>query len=188
MKADDQLTSSIKTEMTVMVADVTSNQARLYCGEKSYPCVVGRGGVTSDKIEGDHKTPLGRFALRTVYYRPDRILDLKKLSLPTFPLRPEWGWCDDPDDPLYNQRIARPYDGHHEVMWRDDHLYDLVVVLSYNEPPSTPGKGSAIFLHVAPNDFSGTEGCIALSLSDLREVLVNCNADAWLTVRVVDDA
>ncbi|HEV2187323.1 MAG TPA: hypothetical protein VGR70_08950, partial [Stellaceae bacterium] len=55
-----------------------------------------------------------------------------------------------------------------EMLWRDDGLYDLIVVIGYNADPVVPGRGSAIFLHCARPDFSGTEGCIAVA----REALI----------------
>jgi L,D-peptidoglycan transpeptidase YkuD (ErfK/YbiS/YcfS/YnhG family) len=51
-------------------------------------------------------------------------------------------------------------------MWREDHLYDLVAVLGYNDDPVVPGRGSAIFLHLARTDFSATHGCVALTPAD----------------------
>jgi L,D-peptidoglycan transpeptidase YkuD (ErfK/YbiS/YcfS/YnhG family) len=56
-------------------------------------------------------------------------------------------------------------------MWRDDHLYDLVAVLGYNDDPVVPGKGSAIFLHIAKPDYSPTQGCVALANDDLLAAL-----------------
>ena len=57
-----------------------------------------------------------------------------------------------------------------EKLFRSDDLYDLIFVLDYNINPIVKNKGSAIFLHVAKNDFSGTEGCIALKKNDLIEI------------------
>jgi L,D-peptidoglycan transpeptidase YkuD (ErfK/YbiS/YcfS/YnhG family) len=52
-------------------------------------------------------------------------------------------------------------------MWREDHLYDLLVVLGYNDDPVVPGKGSAIFLHLAKPGYLPTQGCVALVYEDL---------------------
>jgi len=52
-------------------------------------------------------------------------------------------------------------------MWRDDALYDLVLVLGHNDDPPVPGAGSAIFVHVARPDLAPTEGCVALARDDL---------------------
>jgi L,D-peptidoglycan transpeptidase YkuD (ErfK/YbiS/YcfS/YnhG family) len=47
-------------------------------------------------------------------------------------------------------------------MWRDDALYDVVVVLGHNDDPVVPGAGSAIFLHLMRDDGGPTEGCIGV--------------------------
>jgi L,D-peptidoglycan transpeptidase YkuD (ErfK/YbiS/YcfS/YnhG family) len=56
-------------------------------------------------------------------------------------------------------------------MWRDDHLYDLVAVVGFNDDPVVPGRGSAIFLHLARLDYLPTAGCVALAEADLRAAL-----------------
>jgi L,D-peptidoglycan transpeptidase YkuD (ErfK/YbiS/YcfS/YnhG family) len=102
------------------------------------------------------------------FYRPDR-LAASSTRLPLAAMKPSDGWVDDPGDPRYNTLVTLPYSASHEELWRADGLYDLLVVIGYNTAPVAPGKGSAIFLHVAAADFSGTEGCIAVA----REVLVS---------------
>ena len=56
-------------------------------------------------------------------------------------------------------------------MWREDNLYDVVVVLGQNDVPRVRNKGSAIFMHIAREGFAPTEGCIALRGRDLKRVL-----------------
>jgi L,D-peptidoglycan transpeptidase YkuD (ErfK/YbiS/YcfS/YnhG family) len=56
-------------------------------------------------------------------------------------------------------------------MWRQDALYDVVVVLGHNDQPRLKGAGSAIFLHIVRDDFKPTEGCIALRRADLCRLL-----------------
>jgi len=145
-------------------------------------CAVGAGGLRADKREGDSATPIGHFPLRRVLYRPDR-LPPPRTSLPISPLTPRDGWCDDPDDPRYNQPIRQPYNARYEMLWRSDHVYDVIVVLGYNDGPIVPGKGSAIFLHIAKPDFSPTEGCVALSLESLLTVLEGCDPCANIVVQ-----
>ncbi len=142
----------------------------------SYPCAVGKGGFVADgeeKSEGDGKTPLGTFPLRACFYRADRV-SLPKLPIPTYEMTPAFGWCDDPEHPEYNKPVVLPFDASHEELWREDHTYDVVVVLGYNDEPVVPGKGSAIFFHLARLGDEGylpTEGCVAVSLDDMREIL-----------------
>ncbi len=140
----------------------------------SLACVIGRGGVRRDKREGDGATPAGRFALRRVLYRPDRGA-APQSALPVEPLAADMGWCDDPSSPAYNRQVVLPFEAGAERLWRDDHLYDLIVVIGHNDDPVVAGAGSAIFIHVAAPDLSPTEGCIALSRPDL-ETLISCAA------------
>ena len=144
----------------------------LQFGGLRFRCALGKGGVLpeSDKREGDGVTPLGRYALRQVFYRPDR-LAAPDTRLPVQALTPQDGWCDDPLDPAYNRFVTLPYAASHEKLWREDHVYDVIVVLGHNDAPPVPGLGSAIFMHVARPDFSGTEGCVALALPDLLALL-----------------
>jgi len=144
-------------------------------------CALGRGGIVPDKREGDGGTPVGRFPLRRVFYRPDRI-DTPVTELPVQALSEQDGWCDDPANPMYNQLISKPFDASYEDMWRADHLYDMVVELGYNDDPVVPGRGSAIFLHVAQPDYAPTEGCVALRRDDLRDLLRVCASGAVLEV------
>lgn len=146
-----------------------------------YPCASGKGGIKDFKIEGDGATPKGFFPLREVYYRSDR-LEPPKTSLPLLPLLPHWGWCDDQKDPHYNQKVSLPYPARHEELWRQDHVYDIIVVVGYNDDPIVPGKGSAIFMHLARPNYEGTEGCIALSLEHMLEVLKDITPETYLHI------
>lgn len=148
------------------------------------PCAIGASGMTADKREGDRATPMGCFPLRRVYYRPDRVSRPNTL-LPVDPLDPLDAWSDEPDDPAYNSLVRQPCRTSAELMWRDDHLYDIVVTVGYNDDPVAPGKGSAIFLHVARPDFSPTEGCVAVSLENLRRILADCDAATRLCIESV---
>ena len=138
-------------------------------------CALGRGGLRTDKREGDGATPIGSFALRRIFYRADR-LPPPATGLPVQPLAPDMGWCDDPADAAYNRQVALPFAGRHERLWRDDDLYDLVAVIGYNDNPPVPGLGSAIFLHLARPDWAPTEGCVALARADLLMLLAACGA------------
>lgn len=149
---------------------------------KSYLCALGKAGVTLEKREGDHMTPIGSFALREVLFRPDKFAEIPATILHSRAIRPHDGWCDASGDPMYNLPVKLPYSASAEKLWRDDEVYDLIVPLGYNDHPPRPGKGSAIFLHIARPDFSGTEGCVALSREDMIEVLENVGVTTRLTV------
>lgn len=138
--------------------------------ETALPCVLGRSGIISDKWEGDGGTPVGRFPLRQVFYRPDRE-PCPATQLPVTAITPQMGWCDAPLHPDYNRLVTLPHDASCETLWREDDIYDLIVVLGHNDDPVIPQRGSAIFLHLARPDFSPTQGCVALTRPDLRALL-----------------
>lgn len=150
-------------------------------------CVVGRGGLARVKKEGDGATPIGRYPLRKVLYRPDRLPTPPKSGLPIEPISRDDGWCDDPRDPKYNRPVKLPYVGKAERMWRNDGLYDLLAVIGYNDSPPEPLRGSAIFLHVATPDLEPTEGCVALLLADLQEVIAGLTPGSEIDIRAAED-
>lgn len=157
-------------------------RAVLRVGETSLPCAIGRAGVVVAKREGDGATPAGGFALRWLLYRPDR-MTRPRGGLAARALRTTDGWCDDPTSRQYNHLISLPFPRSHERMWRDDNLYDLVVGLGYNDRPVRPGRGSAIFLHVAAPRLAPTAGCVALRAADLIRILPRLAAGAMLVVQ-----
>jgi L,D-peptidoglycan transpeptidase YkuD (ErfK/YbiS/YcfS/YnhG family) len=137
---------------------------------RTFRCALGRGGVRRDKREGDGATPLGVWPLREVFYRPDRVAKPKTM-LPVRALSRADGWCDAPDDANYNRPVQLPHAASAEALWREDHLYDLIVVVGYNDAPVVPGAGSAIFLHVARANYQPTVGCVAFAQPDLEMIL-----------------
>ena len=149
---------------------------------KTYPCAIGKGGYSMSKKEGDGATPVGRFYLRECWYRADRI-DPPVTRLNTRSITYSDGWSDDPKDPRYNRHITLPSQFSHEKLWRDEHVYDLIVPLGYNDGPIVPGKGSAIFMHVAKLGYLPTEGCVALSREHLVALLAHCGTDTVMDIR-----
>ena len=147
-----------------------STRGVLTYGNLTFPCAFGRSGRYAGKREGDGATPLGSFVLRQVFYRPDR-LPRPVTGLPLSALGPADGWCDAPADRNYNRPVAHPYPASAERMWRDDGLYDVVVVMGYNDLPRVAGRGSAVFMHVVGPGFTPTEGCIALARPHLLRLL-----------------
>ena len=158
--------NDIVTDLVIEPASQGATQGWARLGDLQWRCALGRSGISADKAEGDGTTPSGRFPIRRLFYRPDRVREIA-CAFPIQPMSPGDGWCDAPDDPNYNRLVKLPYAAGHEKMWRDDALYDLVVVLGYNDDPVTPGRGSAIFLHVAKPDYAPTHGCVALAKEDL---------------------
>jgi len=134
------------------------------------------------KREGDGASPAGSWPLRRVYFRPDKGPP-PETGLPVIALRPDDGWSDDPRAPAYNRLVTLPCHGSAERLWRADGLYDLIVELGYNDDPPLPGRGSAIFLHVARDNMAPTEGCVALAERDLRAVLKLAGGGSVLEIR-----
>lgn len=145
-------------------------------------CAIGRGGIAHEKQEGDGVTPIGDWQMQRILYRPDKISSPES-GLPVQPIEEDDGWCDAPDDPNYNRPVKLPYGASHEKMWREDNLYDVVVILGHNDNPPIPGAGSAIFFHVAKADYSPTEGCVALPIDTLLSFLKNCQPGDRLSIR-----
>lgn len=139
-------------------------------GTSVIPCVLGPNGITRRKREGDGATPAGCFALLRLMFRPDRGPPPRS-GLPRQVLRPQDGWCDDPGKVCYNKPVVLPFGSGHERMWRDDRLYDLVVVIDFNLRPARSGCGSAIFMHVAASPTRPTAGCVAMDPQVLRRLL-----------------
>nr|WP_031550269.1 L,D-transpeptidase family protein [Parvularcula oceani] len=146
-------------------------------------CAFGRGGLTNDKKEGDGATPIGRFGMRSCYWRPDRVAR-PVTGLPVLPIRRFDGWCDDPGHPLYNRPVRLPFPASHERMWREDAAYDLVVVLDQNLDRPEPGAGSAVFFHLTKSaDPTPTEGCVAIAEPAMRRLLRLCDTKSVLEIR-----
>jgi L,D-peptidoglycan transpeptidase YkuD (ErfK/YbiS/YcfS/YnhG family) len=148
------------------------------------PCVIGRGGLVSAeaKREGDGATPIGAWPIRYGFYRPDRLAP-PATRLDLYALTPADLWCDAPDHPAYNQWVRAPFDAGHERLWRDDRLYDLILVLGYNDAPPVPHAGSAIFAHVRHPAGEPTAGCVALRPEDLRALVERAAPGDRLRVR-----
>jgi len=116
-----------------------------------------------------------------VLYRADRMKRPRTL-LPVRPLDPDDGWCDAIGDRNYNRPVRLPYPAGAERLWREDGLYDIVVVLDYNDRPRARGRGSAIFMHVARPDYAPTEGCLALARAHLLRLLGRLGARSAIRV------
>src|SRR4051812_11602675 len=145
-------------------------------------CAVGRAGIGDKTREGDGLTPAGSWPLRRVLYRADR-LKAPHTILPVAEVEKDDAWCDMPGDPNYNRLVRLPYASLDEQLWRKDALYDLIAVVGFNDAPVVPGKGSAIFMHLARPDYGATEGCVALSLEDLTQALAQLRRKDRLVVQ-----
>ena len=152
-------------------------------GEARFRCALGRAGIAAEKREGDGATPAGRFPLRRLYYRADR-LPPPTTGLPVSVITERDGWCDYGTCKNYNSLVSLPHDGSHETLWRDDGRYDLVIQIGHNDDPTVAGMGSAIFVHVAAADYAPTEGCVALAADDLESVIADCDSSTHLLIMI----
>ena len=133
-------------------------------------CALGKRGIGKKKKEGDEITPLGRYNIKFLLYRKDRIKKVKT-ELKKIIIKKNMGWCDDPSSKNYNKLIQLPTKNSHEKLYKDDNSYDIILVLNYNMQPIKNGKGSAIFIHVAKRDYKKTLGCIAISKTALLKII-----------------
>lgn len=153
----------------------------LVAGASVFPCALGRGGVRVDKREGDGGTPRARLPMRRMFLRPDKGPHAPAL-LPRRWIGPTDAWCDDMADRRYNRLIRRPPGVAEERLWREDHLYDVIVELGWNDRPVRRGRGSAIFWHLARPGFTPTAGCVATRREVFAKVLPRLSGRAVMVI------
>ena len=133
-------------------------------------CAIGKRGIGKKRREGDLITPKGLFKIKKVYFRRDKVRGLEtKFSMKA--ITKNMGWCNDPKSNKYNQLIKYPFAFNAEKLYRNDNIYDIVIVLNFNSRPVKKNKGSAIFLHVAKRKYKPTEGCVAIKKNELKKLL-----------------
>ena len=135
-----------------------------------FRCALGKNGIKRKVKEGDNITPVGIFKITKIYYRQDKIKKVKT-SIKKIKIKKNMGWCNDPQSNSYNQQIKLPSKFSCEKLYRNDRVYDLLAVLNYNINPVIKNKGSAIFIHIAKNNYKPTAGCVALKKLDLLKLL-----------------
>jgi L,D-peptidoglycan transpeptidase YkuD (ErfK/YbiS/YcfS/YnhG family) len=170
IKSQRQFESARGQVACVLAPSQSAVRGSLRLGNLWFPCALGRSGSRARKREGDGATPIGCWRVREVLYRPDQV-PRPKTRLPVRVICPHDGWCDAPADANYNRRVRLPYRASAERLWREDRLYDVIVVLGYNDVPRSRGRGSAIFMHVAKQGYAPTEGCIALARPHLLRLV-----------------
>jgi L,D-peptidoglycan transpeptidase YkuD (ErfK/YbiS/YcfS/YnhG family) len=166
----------------VIVASVAAGTVTVF-GEVA-PAVFGKAGAiaAAAKREGDGATPLGTWPIRAALLRPDRMA-APATRLPWRWLRPDDGWSDDVGDPAYNRPVRFPHAFSAEHLWRDDHAYDIILILGHNDSPPRAPLGSAIFWHCTQPDRRPTEGCVAVDRAVLARWLDRLATGDSLTTR-----
>ena len=159
---------------------IVLNKDTLLYDEFKFKCSVGKNGLTSNKIEGDKKTPTGTYGLGPVYYRKDKLFKpltkLKKIQI-----KKNMGWCDDINSSKYNQLIKVNRKMHHEKLFRVDRKYDLLIPIKYNFNKPKRNKGSCIFLHLTKS-YKPTDGCIAINKNDFFIILKLINRNSKIII------
>ena len=154
---------------------------KLLFDEYKVKCAIGKRGIGFKKKEGDKLTPRGKFKIKSILYRKDRISKLKS-NLEKFSITKDMGWCDDPKIKYYNKLIYFPFKYSAEKLYRKDNIYDVILVLNYNIKPIKKNKGSAIFIHIAKKNYKSTEGCIAISKRNIKKLVKKINNKTIVSV------
>jgi L,D-peptidoglycan transpeptidase YkuD (ErfK/YbiS/YcfS/YnhG family) len=142
---------------------------------------AGKRGIGEKRKEGDLITPIGKYKIKYILYRKDRV---KKLltSFKKIIITKKMGWCDDPKSKMYNKMIKYPINYNTEKLYRKDNIYDIILVLNYNMNPVKKKKGSAIFIHVAKKNYKKTEGCIAVKKNHLLKIIKKLNKESRVEI------
>jgi L,D-peptidoglycan transpeptidase YkuD (ErfK/YbiS/YcfS/YnhG family) len=142
----------------------------LTAGALTIPVALGRGGILANKREGDGGTPRGSFRPRRLWWRGDRH-SRPQTFLPARIITGEDAWCEDPKDRHYNQGIRLRQGQGGDRLKRADHLYDFIIEIDHNTRPRIAGRGSAVFLHLARDNFGPTAGCVSMTKAAMRQLL-----------------
>ena len=133
-------------------------------------CALGKRGIAYKRKEGDLVTPKGKYKIKYILYRKDRIRKINS-KIKKIAIKKNMGWCNDSKSKNYNRLIKLPSVYSFERLFKKNNTYDILIVLDYNMSPTIKNKGSAIFIHIAKKNYKKTEGCIALKKNDLLKII-----------------
>jgi L,D-peptidoglycan transpeptidase YkuD (ErfK/YbiS/YcfS/YnhG family) len=153
----------------------------LTAGGRTIPVALGRAGIRANKREGDGGTPRGTFHPRQLWWRADRHPRPRTL-LPVRAIGPEDAWCEDPSSRHYNQPVRLDSARGGDRLKRKDHLYDFIVEIDHNCLPRIQGRGSAVFLHLARDNFGPTAGCVSMTKSAMLRLLARLGPDTKIVI------
>jgi L,D-peptidoglycan transpeptidase YkuD (ErfK/YbiS/YcfS/YnhG family) len=168
-------------EVRIRAAAGNPRRGWLTAGGRTIPVALGRGGIKANKREGDGGTPRGTFRPRQVWWRGDRH-PRPRSFLPVRAIRPEDAWCEDPQSRHYNQPMRLDRESSGDRLTRDDRLYDFIVEIDHNSSPRIAGRGSAVFLHLARQDFSPTAGCVSMTQSAMLRLLARLGPETRIVI------
>ena len=132
-------------------------------------CAIGKRGIGYKKKEGDLITPRGKYKIKFILYRKDRVKKIQS-KIKKIEIKKNIGWCNDPLSKNYNKIIKLPSSHSYEKLYRKENIYDIILVLNYNMNPTLKNKGSAIFIHVAKRNYKKTEGFVAIKKRSLIKI------------------
>ena len=92
------------------------------------------------------------------------------------------GWCDDPNSKDYNKLIKFPFKYRAEKLNKKNNTYDIILILNYNTNPIIKNKGSAIFIHIAKKNYSGTGGCVAINKKIMKIIIKKINRKTFVYI------
>ena len=107
------------------------NIAHIFLKNKKITCAVGKNGIGIKKKEGDLVTPKGIFKVVKIFYRSDKLKKVRS-GIPIVEIQKKYKWCTDPRSHYYNSLLTKRINCVYEDLYRNDDLYDLVLVLNYN--------------------------------------------------------
>tara|TARA_B100000886_G_scaffold113758_1_gene76528 strand:+ start:173 stop:676 length:504 start_codon:yes stop_codon:yes gene_type:complete len=146
-------------------------------------CAIGKRGIGYKKKEGDLITPKGRYTIKYILYRKDRVKKIQS-KIKRIVIKRNMGWCDDPRSKQYNKLIKLPSKYRYEKLYKKENIYDIVLVLNFNMNPISRNKGSAIFIHVAKKNYKKTKGCIALKKMHLLKIIEEFKNNTQIKIEI----
>ena len=146
-------------------------------------CAIGKRGIGYKRKEGDLITPKGKYKIKFILYRKDRVKNIKS-RIKKIEIKKNMGWCDDPRSKDYNKIIKLPTPYSYEKLHKRDNIYDIILVLNYNMKPIIKNKGSAIFIHVAKRNYKKTEGCVAIRKTSFLKILKKINKNTLVKIEI----
>jgi L,D-peptidoglycan transpeptidase YkuD (ErfK/YbiS/YcfS/YnhG family) len=167
--------------ITIRTAAGNPRRGWLMADGRTIPVALGRGGIRAHKREGDGGTPKGTFHPRKLWWRADRHPQ-PRTFLPARAIAPADAWCEDPDDRHYNRPVRLDHDRGGDRLKREDHLYDFIVEIDHNSSPRIAGRGSAVFLHLARDNFGPTAGCVSMTKSAMLHLLQRLGPDTRIVI------
>ena len=146
-------------------------------------CSIGKRGIGFKRREGDLITPKGKYKIKYILFRKDRIKKIDS-KIKKIPIKKNMGWCDDSRSKQYNKLIRLPYGYRYEKLYKKENIYDIILVLNYNMKPIIKKKGSAIFIQVSKKNYKKTKGCVALKKKDLLKIVKDLKKNTQVKIGI----